>query len=1028
MRATSRLRLSASTLVAIGAVLAITTTLTVGTVVLLDQQGSRGIQSELETRVGGDLALRASLAMSSNPERQDEQVRDAISTSFASSNLDLDVVRTLESHVTLLAVTDDPDEAEHGGSARSIPDFDERVDMVVGAAAGAPNEVAVQADAAERLGLEPGDEVLVAGERFVVSGTWRAQDLLDPRWFADPMIGTGYDDDYGPFVIDESAWSRLDVNPSVFWTIIPDADQIDATNIGSIIGAWNRIRDDWRPTVAGMESLTSQNPLVQTLRSLEARLDGLRATQPVIFTLVGAAALVGLAELIRLLVATRRRVNALYWARGDSRLGIARRTAVDVSFASILGAIIGAGATAAGTIAIWGVDALAQVGPSAALPTAAVLVGTVIIAIVASRPEVSSAGGRTARTSRTVRRAALPGIAVLFALAAAVSVWQLRLYGSPLTPTVDGLGDVDPVAVLAPALSLAAAVLASVLAVPRIALVLERLARRGTLTAQLSARGIRARTALLTAPLVLMALASGTVTVAAAYSATWDGAFTETAALRSGSDLHAIARSVGISATAQDAVLEVDGVSDAAPLEVQPLSIGGESGTLLGATPQAVADLATAVDGAFDPAAAAEQIESSVPGPVLPSEATGLGLTITADGLVAPPTVSVYLVDALGFLRSVPGALEQVDGPPAGEQLLTYSITPIPTPPGGPWQVASIDFGFADQDFETSGAEVHLEGMTATVAGATETVPLDQFWVADSPGLPVEPPATDPGGSGFIIVAPTTGARVTPSLSGNAEDSPRPRVVVSQQLATRFDVEVGDMLSFPLQDGIDRLDCIVSGVVPAVPGAPDEIAVLMDLGVIQHFQLRTTAVPADARDLWIASEDPSATATGVRAELPANTRIDSALDPVGRGILGSASIALWAAAIGIALVAIIGIASSASARVRSARTDIAVLRALGLSTRDQGRIPAGELRIVLALGLVVGLLSGFAVALLTIPNFARAAVTSPYFSIATAMRIDLLGWAALLGALVLAAGVIVAIAAARVRARVATAVPGEEAE
>jgi hypothetical protein len=1027
VRATSRLRQSASTLVAIGAVLAITATLTIGTVVLLDQQGTRGIQSELETRAGPDLALRASLALASNPSRQDEQVRAAIASSFAGAQLDVQVVRTLESHVTVLALTDDPDEAEHGGSARSIPDFDERADLVLGAAPVAPNEVAVQDDAADELGLAPGDEVLLAGERFIVSGTWQARDLLDPRWFGDPMIDSGFDEDYGPFVIDESAWGRLDLNPSVFWTIVPDARQIDAGNIDAIIGSWNRIRDAWRPTVAGLESLTSQNPLVQTLRGLETQLDGLRAAEPVIFSLIGAAALVGLAELIRLLVATRARVSALYWARGDSRGGIARRTAVDVALAGLIGALIGTAAAAAGTAALWGVAALARVGPAVLLPTAVVLAGAIVIAVVASRPD-EPRGGRTARAAGAVRRAALPGIAVLLALAAILSVWQLRLYGSPLTPTVEGLGDVDPVAVLAPALSLAAAVLVFVVAMPRIAVLLERWARRRRLTTQLAARGIRARIALLTAPLVLMALATGTVTVAAAYSATWDRAFTETAALRAGSDLHANARAEGITAQAQDAVLALDGVTAAAPLEVQPLSVGGESGTLLGVAPEALLQLATSVEGAFDPAAAAEQIQSDLPGPVLPADASAVLLTVRTDGLAAPPTLSLYLGDPLGFLRSASAELEGVEGAAGGEQTLTYAVTSLPVAPSGPWRVASIDLRFAEQEIESS-AELHLVGLEATGSdGGTETVPLDQFWMADSPGLLQEPPATDPDGTGLILPGATTQARLTPSLTGTVDDRPRPRILVSQQLATRFDVALGDTLSFPLQDGIERLDCIVAGVLPAVPGAAHESAVLIDLGVVQHYQLRTTEVPADPRDLWIGSGDPTATASAVRAELPANTRIDSALDPVGRGILGSASVALWAAAIGVLLLAIIGIATSASARLRSARTDIAVLRALGLSSVDQGRIPSGELRTVLILGLVVGLLSGGAVAALTVPFFARAAVTAPYFSLGTALRFDPVGWVVPVGVLVAAAAAVVAVMAARVRALVPVALPGEDTE
>ncbi|MBU1339950.1 MAG: hypothetical protein KKD56_12935, partial [Acidobacteria bacterium] len=179
------------------------------------------------------------------------------------------VTRALDSHVTIRVVSDDPEVVDRGGSAQSIPDFADRVDLVSGTVAEKPNEVAVQADAAAALDLAPGSQVLIAGERFVVTGSWRVRDFLDPRWYGDEMLVTGYEDDFGPFVIPESAWSRLDVNPTVTWTIVPDGAQIDASNIALITGAWSGVRDDWRREVDGTETLSTQNRLVLTLRELQ---------------------------------------------------------------------------------------------------------------------------------------------------------------------------------------------------------------------------------------------------------------------------------------------------------------------------------------------------------------------------------------------------------------------------------------------------------------------------------------------------------------------------------------------------------------------------------------------------------------------------------------------------------------------------------------------------------------------------------------------------------------------------------------
>ena len=101
------------------------------------------------------------------------------------------------------------------------------------------------------------------------------------------------------------------------------------------------------------------------------------------------------------------------------------------------------------------------------------------------------------------------------------------------------------------------------------------------------------------------------------------------------------------------------------------------------------------------------------------------------------------------------------------------------------------------------------------------------------------------------------------------------------KLADAFDLGVGDTISFALQDGVDRLDAEIASVVSAIPGAPTNIALLMDLGVIQHYQLRTTDEPARARDVWVRTDEPEAVAREVRALFPANAQIETAVDAAG---------------------------------------------------------------------------------------------------------------------------------------------------
>jgi hypothetical protein len=346
----------------------------------------------------------------------------------------------------------------------------------------------------------------------------------------------------------------------------------------------------------------------------------------------------------------------------------------------------------------------------------------------------------------------------------------------------------------------------------------------------------------------------------------------------------------------------------------------------------------------------------------------------------------------------------------------------------GPWQLLTVDIDIADaavtgEEFAT----FDLRSIEATGDGGTTSLPLDDYWVPENPGLQFAPPTPGGGGTNWSVASDTRAVRMTPSFDGLFSDRGSPPVVISQQLSDEYRVKVGDRLSFFLEDTFDRIDTEVVAVVPAIPGAPFDTALMLDLAVVQHYQLRVAEAASQPTELWIASADADAVSVSLRPVLPANARISTAEDPAGRTVLGSAVVALWLGAIGCGVLAIIAILAVVRAQLRSRRLDVAVLRALGLTSREQGAMRRAELSFVLGYGGVTGLLAGAAVTFLTMSQLARAAVPDPYDTIATGLGIDLIGLGGGLGLLGIAVAVIVGVYAARVAAQARSTIGAEEA-
>lgn len=1020
--AVSRLRASGGTLLGIVAVAALVSGFGVGAVAFLEAQGTAGIRSELAARSGADLALQASFAPAGNAGRQDSEVRAAIANSLAGSGVHFAVTRTLAGEIRVEPESESV--VVEPGLAASIPDLADRAALVDGAFAERETEVAVQADAARLLGVSTGDTVLLDGARFTISGTWRANDALDPRWYGDSIVVRGFTDQYGPFAITEAAWSRLEGEPTISWTVVPrDVAEFTSTNLTSVIAAWSRIQTDWRGQVSDMQAFGVKRGLSQTLAELDARLDGQRAIEPVIFALLGALALITLSEVVGLLVAARSGESFLYWSRGRSPSRIAVRAAADVAAAAALGAVVGCALVALAPAPLGLGDVLGQLGARLWVVPVGVVAAAAVLSVIRSLRSTAAAtsrdrGGRF--DGRAARRVAVPGAVLLAVIAAGLSVWQLRLYGSPVTVSSDGRTAVDPLAVAAPAAALAALVLLAAVVLPLLAKAGERAIRRGRVPVRLAARSLSLHSGRFTAALVVVALAVGGTSVAAAYASTWATSYDAAVEFRVGADLHVISRLEGLSPSTQAEVLAVAGPGSVAPLESQPLSLGSVSGTIVAVSPEALSRLATTAGGLFDPDAAADDIRVDAPGPTVPEGASQLEVSITASGVDLAPAVSANLVDPMGFTSVV--ELEPLDAAD-GDSLVYRGDLPAP----GPYTLLALDFGFPQESIAGSAARVRLVGIAAGTAGDDSPIDLGAFWIPGSAGVEGAPPTGDGTGLGMTVEAGLASARLLPSADGTEFDRVHPPVILSQYLAGLLGVGVGDTVSFALQEG-GRVTADIAGVAPAIPGAATESALLLDLTLVQHLQLRSVQVPATPRDLWLAAASPGEVKDAVRPLLPGNTRIETIADPAARQVLGSPRTVFWAAAVCFVLLSLVAVASSLRARGRWGRNDVATLRALGLSVRDQRAIPVAEFSAVLVLGLLWGAASGALVAALTVPQIVRAAVPQRYSAIGSSVSWDVLGLAVLVVVLVAGLAVLLAGAARAVSRLARSAMPGVQDE
>lgn len=925
------------------------------------------------------------------------------------------------------------DEAEHhltvlGG----YQDLDQHARLTAGtwAVAGRdPIEATLSTAASGALGLKIGDHLGLVDASVpaapntplltvVITGTW-ATDPDDPYWLGDTLDLDGTLDQgaiayQGPLMVAPADLIGRGLIPriSLTWRAGLATSRLSPSDLPGLEQAIPGLAPSLSAALPPRQAINVTIGLGKVLAGVQQSLvlaQGGVTLLTLQFVVLAAFAVILVAALLN---ERRRRENRILESRGATRLQIVIVT-IGEAILVILPAVV-----VAPVLAALAIHLLAAEGPLAGagveLPLAVsgtAIAGATVAGLVAAVALIAPSvpiGGRFAGLRLALGRegshvsAQRFGIDLALLLVAGLALWQLRLYGSPLTRSGGALG-VDPLLVAGPAIGLAACSLLATRALPRLARLAERgLARRRSLVAQLGAYDLARRPLRSIRSTLLVMLAAGLTTFAVVYDATWFRSQADQAAYQAAADIRVVTPPF---AKVPQAFLgpsyrALPGVTQASPAIRTSIDIGGalRTANLLAVDARRMPGQADLVGGPEGPIATAigglAQARPAVPALPLPGHPVRLSVTIDANltdvelqtGRALPVPQGILLqalvIDGDGTISRLTSA-NDVDfngtgevleiplqagsaGPPAAgvvEQLagplrleaLEVVLTP---PPGETNTTGTVDM----RDVQVSDAATGANG-TSVAFDAAQTgwswlriEPQDQRSYNPPAGKPNEIvlDSDDPIGPSFEQSSVTFRASAMPG-----GDLTVGAVASSSFLAATGD-HVGDLVDGSITGDAVHLRIVAeaSGVPPLDPATPFLVVDGPTLGLADYFDSGATL---PFTEWWLSVVPGQATVVDQRLAAPpfsATTVIshDALLrqlqgDPVALGVVG----ALLLGAISAVIFAALGFLVSASASIESRADEFGLLRALGLTDGQLIRWLAVEQGLLLALGVAVGI-------------------------------------------------------------------------
>lgn len=458
-------------------------------------------------------------------------------------------------------------------------------------------EVVVVEGAAMALGLKVGDALTLVARPSTdpqviearLVGVFRIAAPDDAYWNDDEQLVAGLRDNgqyrtVGPFLttLDDLLLRAGAEQLRLEWRVYPDFARFAAGDAPALRNQVERLAE--RLLVATGQPFQMVSGLAPILRDAERSLLVSRTGVLLLMAQLGLLAAYAIILTASLLVDHRRVDTALLRSRGAGTghvalLAFAEGVAIAVPAALVAPWLAVAAVRllgVAGPLADVGLRLEPRVsidGYLAAGAAAIVCVALLVLpAALAARGFAAEQGGLSRQETRTFGQR----VGLDFALLAitGIALWQLRIYGAPLTRTVQGSLGVDPLLVAAPAIGIVAGGVIALRILPLLAQVVEAAISRGRgLVGSLGARQLARRPLRFTRSALLVMLAMSMGTFALSYAATWSASQGDQAAYQAGADVRLRAGSPPAALPAWElpgALARLAGVTQASPIERIP--------------------------------------------------------------------------------------------------------------------------------------------------------------------------------------------------------------------------------------------------------------------------------------------------------------------------------------------------------------------------------------------------------------------------------------------------------------------------
>lgn len=468
-------------------------------------------------------------------------------------------------------------------------------------------EVVLPEQARQILGIQIGDEFVVTNRlaaSFTVGvqvvGIYQATDASEPYWYGDllPVDGTEFGESVvviGPLVTDRETFINTVMVrlTNVEWRVLPDYDRLAIRDIPPLRGNVNRFPD----RLEQQQQVGTPYQVDSGLNALLAEIErGLLAARSGVFILtLQLAILAGYALILtaNLLAESRSVEMALMRSRGAGIRQIAGFSLLEGLLLIVPAVVLGPWLAAlslqllnvAGPLATIDLSLTPEVTRLsyifAALAGFGCLLVLIIPTMLAARSVLSARAARGRETEAPIWQRA--GVDLALVAIAVLGFVQLRRYGSPLTETVRGRLEIDPLLIAAPALGLVAGAILALRLIPLVGRIAERFSSRGNrLVAALASWQFSRRSSRYARSALLLMLALGIGLFAVAFSQTWNDSQADQADFQIGADI--VVRPDRTSRSVSPAYLgaayeDLDGVRSAMPVSSGAINIPLASGS-----------------------------------------------------------------------------------------------------------------------------------------------------------------------------------------------------------------------------------------------------------------------------------------------------------------------------------------------------------------------------------------------------------------------------------------------------------------